>query len=130
MTHAELSDVRTAVAHWSPGQLECRANRNHHWKDQTVLHDPKYHYLRVQQKCSRCLKVTRWREMNEKGYSLSRWQTEYAPGYLLPPGTGPIGDDGMAMLRMAVLKATGFTKMEPQDRGKPRSRSTRGELGL
>jgi hypothetical protein len=103
MKYADERTVQQAMQTWSESQIACRASNNHHWSPLTVFHDRYLRYLRITERCQRCLKVERWREIREDGYPLTGWSIIYSPGYLLPPGSGRVDADGRAAFNRTVL---------------------------
>lgn len=103
-----------AVDRWTPGMLECRADKQHLWKRLTVAHRPGIYTIK--QRCTRCRNV-RQRDINDRGYVLTQWRRAYVDGYLLK-GLGRIDQDEQATLRLASLENA--TVIEVDDEGEER----------
>ena len=105
-----MADERTldeAVEQWSDGVIECRAEFQHVWRRLTVAHRPGV--FTVRQRCTRC-RNERERDLNERGYVVSKWRRTYRPGYLLS-GLGRLDDDHRATLRLAWLKSANIIEV-------------------
>lgn len=123
-TWADPSTVRSAIRQqWSEGQIACRGNRNHWWDDRSAWRGRGF--VRLIQRCARCGNQ-RWAEFNLHGVQLSPWQVdEYSEGYLLEPGSGRVGADGMALLRAALIAGRAIHRDNDMS---PRSKRTREKL--
>lgn len=105
---AEPEVVAAAIEEWSDGQIACRTNGHHAWptwKGTLVSHRPGFYTLR--QRCTRRCGAAREGDMNEQGYMVSKWRPWYPKDskYVLPPGSGRLGQDGRAMIRLAGLRS-------------------------
>ena len=98
VTWAETRDVQVAAKEWTDEQKRCRIN-GHAWEPLTVRHRPGVFH--VMQRCDRC-RNERHQDVNEQGYPVTNWVTNYYEGYLLK-GLGRVGSDGRAVLRLDVL---------------------------
>ncbi len=99
-----MSERRTlddAIDQWTDGIIECRAGFQHQWRRLTVAHRPGVFTIR--ERCARCRAVERERDINERGYVVSKWRRSYRPGYLLE-GLGRLDEDHRATLRIASLR--------------------------
>ena len=95
-----LRTLDEAIDAWSDGVIECRAEFQHQWRRLTVAHRPGFFTIR--QRCTRC-RNERERDINERGYVVSKWRRTYRPGYLLA-GLGRLDEDHRATLRIASLR--------------------------
>lgn len=109
---ASAEAVERAAQEWSDSVVQCRAF-GHGWRPQTALHRPGMYT--ITQRCPRC-RVRRWKRINERGYSLTPWHTDYseATGYLLK-GVGRLGTDGKAVLTLLHLAVTGVIQEAVED---------------
>jgi hypothetical protein len=103
MHWADEHTVSEAIEGWTDAQLACRSNGQHAWptwKGTLVSHRPGVYTLR--QRCTRNCGCWRQGDMNEQGYMVTTWKPVYPKNgtYLLPKGTGRIGQDGKAMMRL------------------------------
>ena len=99
-TWATREAVESAATSWSADQIECRTYA-HRWMGRTVRHRPGQY--EVEQICDRCLNVRR-QNIDERGYPLGPWNMNYRQGYLMEQGTGRVGADGKAALRLATFQ--------------------------
>lgn len=111
MQWAEAGVVADAAESWTDAQIACRTN-GHAWRDAAVSHRPGLYTIR--QRCSRNCGCWREADMNEHGFMVSRWKTTYPQPrnggatrspYLMPRGSGRVGPDGAAVLRLQRIRS-------------------------
>lgn len=100
-----------AMEEWSDGVIECRAGSQHVWRRLAVAHRPGVYTIR--QRCARC-RNERERDMNERGYWVSKWRRAYRPGYLLK-GIGRLDDDDRARLNLVWLKNANIVEVSDDE---------------
>jgi hypothetical protein len=100
MNEENVRTLDQAIDAGSDGVIECRAEFQHQWRRLTVAHRPGFFTIR--QRCTRC-RNERERDINERGYVVSKWRRTYRPGYLLA-GLGRLDEDHRATLRLASLR--------------------------
>ena len=105
--------VAEAMESWTPGQRACRARRHHNWRASTVfLHSGQgADWYEVTEVCTSC-KNHRRREMDDRGYWVTRWGIRYSGGYLLPKGSGGVSEDQSARLRLKDIQARRITMVK------------------
>lgn len=106
-TWADEQAVAEAIENWSRQQVECRAY-GHNWRSLQVLHWPGVYNIR--HRCVRC-RNERWRNIDERGNTLTSWRAHYEPGYLVK-GLGRIPMSGKAMLRLSNLEIQDIQEVE------------------
>lgn len=114
MRWAERSAVEAASDGWSDAQIACRTN-GHAWRSASVSHRPGVYT--IHQRCTRNCGCWREADMDESGYLVSGWKALYPKNgkYLLPPGTGRVGQDGRALLRLAGLRSVQVTEVDDEE---------------
>jgi hypothetical protein len=100
--------LEEAMARWTAGVLECRAEGYHPWRRLSVAHRPGV--LTVFQRCPRC-RNERWRDYNEHGYPLTKWGRSYREGFLLR-GLGRLREEDRARLMVASLSNTQWVEVD------------------
>lgn len=119
MQWAGADAVADAAEGWTDAQIACRTN-GHAWRDAAVTHRPGVYTVR--QRCSRNCGCWREADMNEHGYLVSHWRPTYPKArngdttrspYLMPAGSGRVGQDGHAVLRLQRIRA--LTVIEVDD---------------
>lgn len=106
MEWATAAAVADAMDEWTEAQIACRSNGQHAWptwKGTLVSHRPGVYTLR--QRCTRRCGVGREGDMNEQGYMISNWRPLYPKDtkYLMPKGSGRVGQDGKAVIRITGM---------------------------
>lgn len=103
MTEIMLADVSDVQAHLSaiPRKwIQCRVRR-HDFRDLTAGRYPDGDYWAVLE-CRRC-RTLRYEDLDDEGYLL-QVSYRYPDGYQLEPGTGRVGADGRAAMRIAHIQ--------------------------
>lgn len=105
--YATQEAVEEAAKGWTPAQIDCRSLTGHAWRSHTAIRlktrtGPGQ--IRVTQKCLDC-DNKRSRLMNGKTGSWidGSWSAAYVDGYLMPKGSGRVGEDGKSLLRMMAV---------------------------
>src|ERR1700750_2082826 len=108
-SHEVDETLDDAIARWTAGILECRAEGGHQWKRLSVAHRPGV--LTVHQRCNRCRATERERDYNEHGYPISKLKRDYRKDFLLR-GLGRLDADDKARLMITVLNTIKWIEVQ------------------
>lgn len=97
---AAVSDVQAHMREVPSKWLQCRLER-HLLRKVDAGRYPDGDYWRVRE-CRRCYTL-RYDDIDDEGY-IMQTSYKYPDGYQLEPGTGRMGADGFAAMRMADLQ--------------------------
>ena len=99
MKHADPDDLLQYALELSDGALGCREQRRHDWQPYTVERiGGGFHRV---EKCAGCGSERR-QDLDARALILST-RIAYSEGYLNPPGTGRVDQQGAAVYRLERL---------------------------
>lgn len=109
---AAAGAVEEAMESWTEGQITCRLNGTHQYRDRTAFRYKTQRLIVVVQRCILCRSVERERDINEQGYALTRWRPRYIKKNYLLEGVGRVGMDGKAVLQLRKLSTMTIVEVE------------------
>lgn len=114
-TWADRDAVAKAATNWSAAQIRCRSRRQHNWNPYTVTRHTRSGVWTVVERCTRCHNRRR-QELSAEGYALTGWRPDkYTANYLMPPKSGRVGPDGIALLRLMDLETMSVIEVDDEE---------------